>query len=734
MKRLLFLLPIWCFSCGISSNQTVDQETEEQVWTNPHLPNEERVSLLIAEMTIEEKASQMVNAASELSRFNIPEYEWWNEALHGLARSARATVFPQPIGLGATFDPDLLQRIGSAVADEGRAVYNLSQKVGNRRRYKGLTFWSPNVNIFRDARWGRGHETYGEDPFLAGQLGAAYVRGLQGDHPKYLKAAACAKHFGVHSGPETMRFNFDAVVSPKDLYETYLPAFQSLVDANVESVMCAYNQVNGEPCCGSSYFLNDLLRKEMGFKGHVVTDCGALFNIHHKQNYTGNDLETIQLAIRSGVNLNCGEIYAQIPEAVAQGYITEAEVDQCLSRLLLTRFKLGMFDPEELNPYNRIDSTVIHSAAHQALALEAAQKSIVLLKNKNGILPLQKSIPYVFVTGPMAANIDVLIGNYYGISDNMVTVLEGIASKTSAASSIRYQHGVLFNRFNTTPLGRGVHRAKVADVTIAVMGISGMMEGEDGETIASETNGDRVSIELPPSQMDYLRKMRKSCGDKPLVVVFTGGSPLNIAEVEEFADAIVYAWYPGEQGGQAVADILFGEVNPTGKLPMTFPMSEAQIPDFTDYSLEGRTYKYMKEKPLYTFGYGLTYGELKYSEISIVENTPQQFTASITLTNPTDKTVDDVIQLYTAVPRAEIASPQSSLQGVERVSIGAGEQQRLQFEISADMMSYVDHGGKKNRTDQLVEVYIGNCSPSQRSKELGGMFRKSVIDLSPKSI
>lgn len=687
------------------------------------LPIDVRVDDLISRMTLEEKASQMMNAAEELPKLNFPRYGWWSEALHGVARAGKATIFPQAIGLAATFNPNLIREVSSAISDEGRAMYNTAIKRGFHEQCQGLTFWSPNVNIFRDPRWGRGHETYGEDPFLTGTIGAAFVEGMQGNNPKYLKTAACAKHFAVHSGPEGLRHEFNAVVSDKDLYETYLPAFKALVDVNVESVMCAYNRTDDEPCCGSDKLLTRILRNDWGFKGHVVSDCGALANIHGDHHYTKTEEETIALAIKNQVNLNCGDTYKAIPSAVKQGLITEAEVNQVLHGLLKTRFKLGMFDPADANPYNKLGSEVVHSEAHKELARKVAQKSIVLLKN-NGVLPIAKDSKYVFVTGPQASNIDVLIGNYYGISDDMTTILGGIAGKVADGSIIGYRYGVLPDRENLNPMDWSTGMAGDAEVTVAVLGNSGLDEGEEGESIASAHKGDRSDIRLPESQLNYLRKLRIAAGKKKIVVVLTGGSAISSPEIEDLADAILFVWYPGEQGGKAVADILFGDANPCGRLPVTFPKFLEDLPPFEDYSMVGRTYRYMEKEPLYPFGFGLSYTSFSYTNLKLSADKIKKgdsVKASFTLTNTGKITGDEVVQLYITDLQASFRVPIQSLKGIHNVSLEPGKSQEISFDITPEMMSSVDETGKNIIEKGDIQLTIGGSSPGKRSLDLGAV-------------
>ncbi|MBN2347260.1 MAG: glycoside hydrolase family 3 C-terminal domain-containing protein [Bacteroidales bacterium] len=664
----------------------------------------------------------MMHAAPAIERLGIPAYNWWSEALHGVARAGRATVFPQAIGLAATFDEDLLFRVSSVISDEARAMYNAAINKNYYNQYQGLTFWSPNVNIFRDPRWGRGQETYGEDPFLSGSLGTAFVHGLQADNPNYLKAAACAKHYAVHSGPEGLRHEFNAKASPKDLFETYLPQFKMLVDAGVEAVMCAYNRTNDEACCGSEYMLTEVLRKDWGFKGHIVSDCGAILDIHAHHKVTSTPEESAALAIKSGVNLNCGTVFSSIPAAVENGLLTEKEVDQALKTLLITRFKLGLFDPPERNPYNNISENLIHSVDHIKLSREAAQKSIVLLRNKNNVLPLPKDLEQIFVTGPIAANVDVLLGNYYGLSDNMVTILEGIVGKVENSTAINYTHGVLFDRENLNPLDWSTGNARYSNATIAVVGSTPLIEGEEGEAIASKERGDRSRIDLPLNQLNYIRHLREASGDKPLIVVVTGGSPLAMEEIQELADAVLFVWYPGEQGGNAVADIIFGDAVPSGRLPVTFPKSTKQLPPYNEYSMVGRGYRYMEEDPLYPFGFGLSFTQFEYSGLQLSASQiskKDSIIAEFTISNTGSVAGEEIVQLYLTDIEASFRVPKYSLKGFKTVTLEPGESKNITFKITPEMMASVDLNGINIIEPGKIKITIGGSSPGNRSQELG---------------
>jgi beta-glucosidase len=689
-------------------------------YLDPIVPVETRINDLITKLTLEEKVFQMLYNSPAIPRLDIPEYNWWNECLHGVARSGVATIFPQSIGLGATFDRDLVFRIGTAISDEARAMYNVSVAKGYRLQYSGLTFWTPNINIFRDPRWGRGQETYGEDPYLTSVLGVALVKGLQGDHHRYLKTAACAKHFAVHSGPEGLRHEFNAMASLKDMYETYLPAFKALVDAGVESVMCAYNRTNDEPCCASKFLLKDVLRRDWGFKGHIVSDCGALHDFYKGHNVAADSIEAAAMALKHGVNLNCGMVYFGLTSAVSKGLVEESKLDEVLADLLRTRFKLGLFDPPGLNPYNSIPEEVINCDKHRKLAREAAIKSIVLLKN-NGILPLKKDLPLYYVTGPNASNIEVLIGNYYGVNENMVTILEGLASKVEHGSQLQYRQGCLLDRYNINRHDWTTRGAKRADVTFVVLGISGLLEGEQGASIASPHSGDRIDYNLPANQTDFLKALRKN-NTRPIVAIITGGSPINLSEVHELADAVIMVWYPGEEGGNAVGDIIFGDVSPSGRLPVTFPKSLDQLPAYEDYSMEERTYRYMEQGPMYPFGYGLSYTRFEYSDIKLSSKkikSDETADVKVTVTNTGEYEGEDVVQLYITDLESKVRIPLYSLKGFTRVNLKPGESKTVEFTITPEMLMLVNDNGESVLESGEFNISIGGSLPCARSEELG---------------
>ena len=693
-----------------------------QVYLDPAQPLDARVNDLISRLSLEEKVQQMMNATPAVPRLNIPPYDWWNESLHGVARSGVATVFPQAIGLGATFDEELIFRISSAISDEARAMYNAAMEKDYHKRYGGLTFWTPNINIFRDPRWGRGQETYGEDPYLTARLGTAYVKGLQGNDPVYLKAAACAKHYAVHSGPERLRHEFDAITSAKDLHETYLPAFKALVDAGVEAVMCAYNRTNGEPCCSSNTLLTDILRNQWGFKGHIVSDCGAVADLYTGHKVVGTEAEAAALAVKSGVGLDCGTEYNALLDAVKQGLITEAEIDRELAILLRTRFRLGMFDPKGKNPYDRITSDVINSEAHRKLAREAALKSIVLLKN-DGVLPLRNDLANYFITGPNAASVEALIGNYYGVNPEMVTIMEGIAAAIEPGSQLQYRHGILLDRPNANPIDWTTGNTKISDANFVVLGITGLLEGEEGAAIASPHFGDRLDYNLPQNQIDFLRKICTD-NDRPVIAIITGGSPMNLAEVHELADAVLLVWYPGEEGGNAVADVIFGKASPSGRLPITFPKSFDQLPAYDDYNMEGRTYRYMKEEPLYPFGFGLSYSTFEYSGATLSRDMlrrrgKENVTIKATVTNTGKYAAEEVVQLYITDEASRYRVPLFTLSGIKRVHLEPGQSAEVEFEITPDMLAVVTDTGEKVLEPGRFTISVAGSLPGKRSSDLG---------------
>ena len=834
-------------------------ETQQQPpYLNPSLPIDRRVDDLVSRMTLEEKVSQMMNVAPAITRLGIPEYDWWNEALHGVANSGVATVFPQAIGLGATFDTRLMSRVATVISDEARAKYHEAQRLGNHNRFYGLTFWSPNINIFRDPRWGRGQETYGEDPYLTARLGVEFVKGLQGNDPKYLKVVSTPKHYAVHSGPEPERHRFDAAAAERELRETYLPAFRAtLTEARAASVMCAYNRTNGEPCCANTHLLNDILRDEWGFKGYVVSDCGAIDDIYHRHHFVKTAEEASALAVKRGTDLECGETYKSLVNAVKQGLISEAEIDRAVKRLFEARFRLGMFDPPEMVPYAKIPFSANDSNEHRQLALEAARESIVLLKNQNNTLPLRKDLKSIAVIGPNADEVPVLLGNYNGQPSRATTALAGIRQHVSASTKVSYTVGATLTEISVVPVpasalrtsgdkpgldaeyfanknlegppalkrvdesvnfdwgmsnpapelpadnfsarwtgkviptvsgkyrfgaiaddgvriyldgkliaedwtqhapttvtgevtleagksyevkmeyyesqigavaklvwqppvtnagspyAEAVKLAKEADAVVLVLGISSQLEGEE-MTIREPgfLGGDRTDLKLPARQEALMQAVAAT--GKPIVVVLMSGSALAVNWADANVSAIVQAWYPGEEGGAAIADVLFGDYNPAGRLPVTFYKSVDQLPPFETYSMDGRTYRFFKGQPLYPFGHGLSYTRFKYSGFAVSSprlSTSDPVTVSATVENVGGREGDEVVQLYVTDLEASVRVPIRSLAGVERVHLKPGERRVVSFTIDRHQLAVITDDGRTVVEPGEFKVTIGGKQP-----------------------
>jgi len=678
-----------------------------------------RVDDLIARLTLPEKVNQLLHENNPVERLGVPGYNWWNEGCHGVGRNGRATVFPQVIGLGATWNRELVGQIASVISDEARAKHHAAVAAGRRGQYQGLTFWTPNINIFRDPRWGRGQETFGEDPCLTGVLGSAMVRGLQGGDPRYLKTAACAKHFAVHSGPEQERHSFDARPTPKDLHETYLPAFEALVRCGVGAVMGAYNRTLGEPCCASHLLLGEILRGRWGFRGHVVSDCGAIDDFHQHHHVTPDAATSAALAVKSGCDLNCGCTYKDLLVALRTGLITEAEIDTSLRRLLTTKFKLGLLDPQEDVPWSGFTTEILDCPAHRELARAAAAESIVLLKN-NGVLPLRPDYESILVTGPTAANTTALLGSYYGLSPRLVTITEGIMANAAEGCRTVYRTGCpLFG-----PMAPGVNytypTAAESELTIAVVGLDPSLEGEEGDAAASPTGGDRDSIELPAVQREFLLELRKHA--RKLVVVVTGGSAIAIPEIHEVADAVLQVWYPGCEGGTAVADVLFGRTSPAGKLPVTVPRRTADLPAFSDYGMRGRTYRFAEIEPLYPFGFGLTYGRLTYGHFAASTRTlpaTGQVTVRATLANQGTRSVSEAVQCYVIPPRDWPDAPRATLVDFQKVALASGETRTVEFTLPAAAFAQTDAAGRKVHHAGQYGIVVGSASPGPRALALG---------------
>jgi beta-glucosidase len=843
-----------------SGSLTTTQEIRPDpraAYLNPALPREERVNDLISRMTLEEKVSQMMNAAPAIPRLGIPQYDWWNEALHGVAFSGVATVFPQSIGLGATFDPQLVNRVGTVISDEARAKYHEAQRRGNYNRFYGLTFWSPNINIFRDPRWGRGQETYGEDPYLTSRLGVAFVNGLQGDDPKYLKVVSTPKHYAVHSGPEPERHRFDAAATERDLRETYLPAFRATVlEARAASVMCAYNRMNGEPACANTHLLGDTLRGEWGFNGYVVSDCGAIDDIYKRHNFSKTAEEASALAVKRGTDLECGDSYKALVNAVKQGLISEAEIDRALKRLFDARFRLGMFDPPELVPYAKIPFSANDSSEHRQLALDAARESIVLLKNENNTLPLRKDLKSIAVIGPNADEVQVLLGNYNGQPSRATTPLAGIRQRVSPQTKILYAVGTTLTEVSAVPVpasflrgpqgesglkaeyfsnkelkgapvltrvdrevdfdwgmmnpvpgvpaddfsarwtgklvpamtgkyrfgaiaddgvrvyldgkliaedwtehapatvtgevtleagksydikmeyfeskigavarlvwqppvvkvedpyAEAIRVAKQADTVVLVLGLSPRLEGEEMNVREPGfLGGDRTEIKLPARQQGLLEAVAAT--GKPVVLVLLSGSALAVSWANEHVPAIVQAWYPGEEGGTAIAETLFGDYNPAGRLPVTFYKSVDQLPAFDNYAMDGRTYRFFKGEPLYPFGHGLSYTRFKYSRLTISSRVAptENVLVSAEVENSGMREGDEVVQLYVTDLDASVRVPIRSLAGVERVHLKPGERRVIRFTIEPRQLAVITNDGRTVVEPGDFKITIGGKQP-----------------------
>ena len=684
------------------------------------LPQAARIDDLVARLTLPEKINQLGHENNAIERLGVPAYNWWSEACHGVGRNGRATVFPQVIGLAATWNRALVQRVAGVIADEARAKHHAAVAAGRRGQFQGLTFWTPNVNIFRDPRWGRGQETFGEDPFLTGELGAAMVRGLQGDDPRYLKTAACAKHFAVHSGPEAGRHAFDARPTAKDLAETYLPAFEKLVRAGVEAVMGAYNRVHGEPACGSRRLLGETLRGRWGFQGHVVSDCGAIDDFHQHHQVTKNAAESAALAVRNGCDLNCGCTYNDLLVAVRDGLITEAEIDTSLRRLLATKFKLGLFDPPERVPWSAMSPAIIDCPAHRALARQAAVESVVLLKNAGGALPLRRDSASILVVGPTAANPGALLGNYYGVSANLVTIMEGIVERAAEGTRVKYRPGCPISQPGAPGVNYTFGAADSSEIVIAVLGLDHTLEGEEGDAVASPVGGDRPAIELPENQRVFLRELRRHA--KTLILVLTGGSALAIPEEHELCDAVLQVWYPGCEGGRAVADILFGDAAPSGKLPLTVPRRTADLPPFNDYAMRGRTYRFAGIEPLYPFGFGLGYAPLAYGPLTLGAETVragETLTVRTTVANLGARAIAETVQCYLVPPRDRPDAPRATLVDFHKISVPAGATTGVEFRLSGDAFRQVNAAGERVWVPGRYRLVVGSASPGSRAVALG---------------
>lgn len=687
----------------------------QQNYKNEALALDIRVKDLLSKLTLKEKVSLLGYRSQAVPRLNIPAYNWWNEGLHGVARAGEATVFPQAIALAATFNQDLIQSVSNVISTEARAKYNLSTAKGRHLQYMGLTYWTPNINIFRDPRWGRGQETYGEDPYLTSQIGTSFVKGLQGTDPLHLKIASAAKHFVAHSGPEATRDYFDAIVDEKDLRETYMYAFHKLVDGGVESIMTAYNRVNGIPNSVNKYLIKDVLRKEWGFKGHVVTDCGALDDVFLTHKTIPNATETAAAAIKAGIDLDCSTVLqGDVVKAVQQKLLTETEVDVALGRLLKTQFKLGFFDNNTKSPYYNYRADSIHNNQHIELARKAAQQSMVLLKNNNNLLPLKEAdYPAIMVLGPNAASLDAMLGSYHGVSSKVVNFVEGITAAVDPATRVEYDLGCDYR--DTTHFG-GIWAAGNADITIAVLGLSPVLEGEAGDAFLAENGGDKKNLSLPASEIAFMKALRKSV-KKPIVVVITAGSDVDVSAIADYADAIIFAWYPGEQGGNALADIVFGKVNPSGRLPVTFYNSVNDLPPYESYSMNNRTYRYFKGQVQYPFGFGLSYTTFKYEAVEMPKSkysAVDTLTATVVIHNTGDANGDEVIQAYIKYPNID-RMPIKELKSFKRITLVKGGSETIKLKIPiSELLKWDLKNHKWKLYPGTYQLVLGSSSADEK--------------------
>ena len=680
-----------------------------------------KAKALVAQMTVEEKASQLKYDAPAIERLGVPAYNWWNEALHGVARAGTATMFPQPVAMAAMFDKDTVQKIGDVVSTEARAKYNEAVKHGDHDIYKGLTFWSPNINLFRDPRWGRGQETYSEDPYLTARLGVAYIKGLQGDG-EYLKVAACAKHFAVHSGPEALRHEFDAEVSQKDLWETYLPAFEAAVkEGGVESVMGAYNRTLGEPCCGSDLLMRKILRGKWGFEGHYVSDCWAIADFHNHHHITATAPESAALALKMGCDVNCGNTYLHLLQALEAGLITEDDITAAAERLFTTRFLLGEFD--ENCAYNAIPYETVECPEHLALSEEAARRSVVLLKN-DGLLPLNlEKIRTIGVIGPNANDRMALIGNYHGTASRYITVLEGIQDYVGDRARVLYAEGCHLYRDRVEGLAQPGDRlaeaqtvAEHSDVVVLVVGLNENLEGEEMHESNAGGSGDKADLLLPAPQRKLMEVVAGT--GKPVVLVNMTGSAMDLRFADAHFSAVVQGWYPGARGGKAIAELLFGKYSPSGKLPVTFYNSADDLPAFTDYAMENRTYRYFKGDVLYPFGFGLTYGRTAVTAASAEKaEGGWRVTASLEHSGAAG---GDVVEVYIRDNESKFAVRNHSLCAFKPVSFSGDETKTVELFVPDRALEIVDDSGERRVDSRSFTLYVGVSQPDARSCALTG--------------
>lgn len=691
---------------------------------NTELPVEERAKETIKQMTLEEKVSQLVYKSAAIERLGIPAYHWWNECLHGVARCGTATVFPQAIGLAAMFDADFLKRVAEAISDEIRGKYNAYQSIGDNSIYKGITEYAPNINIFRDPRWGRGQETYGEDPFLTAELGIAFIRGIQGEDEKYRKADANVKHYVVHSGPDELRHEIDVTIDEKQFRETYLYAFARCIrEADVACVMGAYNRVNGAPCSGSSYLLKDILREELGFKGYVVSDSFAIddFHLHHK--ITSSPVESAAMAFNNGCDQNGGTTFLHLSEAVRQGLVKEEDIDVSVQRLLEERIRLGMFDPAEDVPFYKISDDIVDCAEFRGLAREAAGKSAVLLKNKEDILPLENKYKTIAVIGPNADSKDVLLGNYSGTPSEYTTLLRGMQEEAKKRGiEVIYAEGCdLYKKeykslCETDLIPEAVIAARKSDIAVLCLGLSPVLEGEEGEEGAVQC--DRDDLGLPGRQAELVRAVARE--GKPVILILCNGSPLSIPKEEPLADAILEVWYPGEEGGSAVADILFGNYNPSGRLPVTVVKGTEDLPPFDSYDMQGRTYRFLEKEPMYPFGYGLSYTRFEYRPVDLPETilAGKDIQFDVSVKNTGKCSGETVLQVYIRDEEASVKVSKHQLVFFKRVMAETGEEKKVTVCIRARDLAVVRQNGTCVLEPGRFKIYIGGSQPDEVSIRL----------------
>ena len=724
MKKSMLISVFTLLTLIYANGQT---QSSQPLFRDTNLSTDQRVEDLVGRLTLEEKVTQMMDRSPAIDRLGIPAYNWWNEALHGVARTGLATVFPQAIALAATFDETAMFETFTVISDEARAKYHNYQKDKKFDRYKGLTFWTPNINIFRDPRWGRGMETYGEDPFLTAKMGVAAVKGLQGNDPKYFKSFACAKHFAVHSGPESSRHSFNAVVSDRDLWQTYLPAFEALVkEGNVQQVMCAYNSFEGKPCCGSDRLLVDILRNKWGYKGIVVSDCGAIDDFYKidtrtPRHDTHPDAQTASAdAVQTGTDVECGNSYKSLVDAVHKGLIKESQLDVSLRRLFRGRFELGMFDPDEMVRWSKIPYSTVDCQEHKDQALKMARESMVLLKNKNNTLPLSKKIKTIAVVGPNANDSTMLWANYNGFPSKTITILQGIKNKLPNTRIIFEKGCNHTGEMNPDSLKLTVSKVKDADIILFAGGISPKLEGEEMRVaIEGFKGGDRTNIEIPAIQKVMIKALKAT--GKPVIYVLCTGSAIALNWEDANVDAILNAWYGGEAAGTAVADILFGDYNPAGRLPVTFYKSIDQLPEFEDYSMKGRTYRYMTQEPLYPFGYGLSYTKFAYQSASLSKSTickTENVTLTVAVKNNGKRDGDEVVQVYLRNPN-DPNGPLKALKGFKRVSLKKGELQKVSFVLAPETFnSFNDNSKNFEVLPGKYELLYGGSSADKSLKKV----------------